>query len=118
MKNNKVRERYLWIKYKITQAVYDKMLAFGKGGCWICKRKPKPGKTLNIDHDHKTMQVRGLLCFFCNKFMVGRRRREHAHLFDTTAAYLRSTKDWRDEVGEKKGEHAVQELRRQTKKRS
>lgn len=89
------RDAYLMRKYSITQAVYDEMLALGDGACWICKKKPKPGKALNVDHDHKTNQVRGLLDWFCNRYMIGRRRREHAHLFDAAAAYLRSTKDWR-----------------------
>jgi hypothetical protein len=71
------------------------MLKHGDGKCWICRKKPKPGKTLNVDHDHKTGQVRGLLDFFCNKFMIGRRRREHAFLFTKSAEYLLATKDWR-----------------------
>lgn len=89
------RDTYLMKKYGITQAVYDNMLKVHAGGCWICDRKPKPGKTLNVDHDHKTLQVRGLLDFFCNKYMIGRRRREHAKLFERAARYLQSTKDWR-----------------------
>jgi hypothetical protein len=78
------------------------MLVHGNGACWICLRKPKPGKNLNVDHEHPRKntpgsggQVRGLLCYFCNKFMVGRRRKEHADMFDRTAAYLRSDTDWR-----------------------
>lgn len=41
--------------------------------CAICK---KPGlafkKRLSVDHNHKTGKIRGLLCFRCNKFRVGR----------------------------------------------
>jgi len=88
------RDRYLRNKYGITEAIYKKMLEVCSGCCWICKRKPKNGP-LNVDHDHKTGQVRGLLCFFCNKFMIGRRRREHVHLFQAAATYLSNTFDWR-----------------------
>lgn len=101
-KRTSKRDKYLKAKYGIDERIYKLMLAHGKGACWICRRKPKPGKHLNVDHEHARKkvpgsggQVRGLLCYFCNKFMVGRRRREHAGLFDRTAGYLRSTKDWR-----------------------
>ena len=85
---------YLRKKYGITEAIYFVMLKVHEGKCWICDRLPKD-KPLNVDHDHKTDQVRGLLCFFCNKFMIGRRRREHAQLFVNAAAYLKSEYDWR-----------------------
>jgi hypothetical protein len=99
------RDKYLLAKYGIDERIYKLMLAHGDGKCWICKRKPKPGKNLNVDHQHlskaekkagvKFGKVRGLLDYFCNKYMVGRRKTEHAELFDRTAAYLRSEKDWR-----------------------
>lgn len=99
------RDKYLKTKYDISLATYNKMLAHGKGACWICKRKPLPGKNLNVDHEHLTKaqkkkglvygKVRGLLDFFCNKYMIGRRKTEHAQLFENAAAYLRSTVDWR-----------------------
>ena len=56
------RDKYLQKKYGITEAVFLKMLALFDGNCWICKKKPKKS-VLNVDHDHKTGQVRGLLCF-------------------------------------------------------
>lgn len=31
--------------------------------CGICGDPPKPGKKLQRDHDHRTSQPRGLLCF-------------------------------------------------------
>ena len=96
------RDLYLTKKYGITEATYFKMAAVHDGACWICLRKPSAGKTLNVDHEHPRKkvpgsggQVRGLLCFFCNKYMIGRRRAEHAILFERAAAYLRLTVDWR-----------------------
>lgn len=99
------RDKYLRAKYGITEAIYFEMVKQGEGGCWICKRKPLPGKALNVDHQHllkaekkagaKFGKVRGLLCFFCNKYLVGRRKSEHAYMFENAAKYLRSDKDWR-----------------------
>lgn len=42
---------------------YDALMAWQGGVCAICGNPPKPGgNRLCIDHDHRTMQVRGLLC--------------------------------------------------------
>ena len=41
-------------------------LAEQGGGCAVCGRPPKEGKSLHVDHDHETGYVRGLLCFSCN----------------------------------------------------
>ncbi len=40
---------------------YDRMLEEQDGGCHICGKKPE-GRALDIDHDHATGKVRGLLC--------------------------------------------------------
>lgn len=45
---------------------YDALLKYQRGGCAICGRKPKT-RRLDMDHDHRTMQVRGLLCVRCNR---------------------------------------------------
>lgn len=102
------RDKYLLAKYGIDEAVYNTMLQYGNGACWICQRKPKPGKNLNVDHEHlikaqkkagiKFGKVRGLLDLFCNKYLIGRRKTKDAMLFERAASYLRSTKDWRDET--------------------
>lgn len=34
--------------------------------CGVCGASPKPGKKLHRDHDHATMELRGLACFQCN----------------------------------------------------
>jgi hypothetical protein len=42
---------------------YDYHLERQGGGCAICGRPPKVGgRRLNVDHDHLTGAVRGLLC--------------------------------------------------------
>ena len=44
---------------------YQQMLAERKGKCDICKRSGFK-QALAVDHNHKTGQVRGLLCSYCN----------------------------------------------------
>ena len=50
----------------ISLGEYDKLNAFRDKGCWICGR---PGKLrgLSVDHNHKTGQIRGVLCNQCNR---------------------------------------------------
>ena len=45
-------------------------IAKAQGGehCAICGTPPK-NKRLNIDHDHNTMRVRGLLCHIHNRLL-------------------------------------------------
>lgn len=51
--------------------LYDVLLEFQGGGCAICGKPPGKRK-LDMDHDHKTMEVRGLLCTTCNRRLTGR----------------------------------------------
>jgi hypothetical protein len=88
------RDKYLRATYGISQKIYLVMLKVGQGACWICLRKPKPGKNLNVDHCHKTGRVRGLLCFFCNRRLLGRGRENPEH-HKRAAEYLMSEHDWR-----------------------
>lgn len=66
------RDKYLRSTYGLTERQYDWLAQKYAGGCHICRRKPKPGKRLAVDHNHKTKVVRGLLCFRCNHRLLGR----------------------------------------------
>lgn len=54
-------------KYKMRSSDYEMMLRDQQGVCAICGAKPQKGKRLDIDHDHETGEVRGLLCGLCNR---------------------------------------------------
>lgn len=92
------RGKYLYKKYGITEADYNRMLKEQKGGCWIC------GKTdgrLNVDHCHikghkkmtpgeKRIYTRGILCFLCNTmFSKFERRKKSRHLLERTVEYFK-----------------------------
>jgi predicted flap endonuclease-1-like 5' DNA nuclease len=51
--------------YGIEPNEYYEMLEKQGHGCAICKAKPTY-RAMNIDHNHKTGKVRGLLCDGCN----------------------------------------------------
>jgi hypothetical protein len=48
---------------------YARRLREQGGGCAICGAKPKT-RRLHVDHDHKTGEVRGLLCHRCNRALA------------------------------------------------
>jgi len=57
-------------------------------GCAICGYAPKPGqRRLNIDHDHTSGTVRGLLCGRCNRGLAF--YRDDHHKLMAAAVYLR-----------------------------
>lgn len=72
----KTRNSYLLRTYGISLADYDTLFILQQGGCKICHKPPKPNKNLHVDHDHKTGEVRGLLCYYCNRRVVGRNNKE------------------------------------------
>jgi len=50
---------------------YDELLKLQGGRCAICRENPNPtSKRLDMDHNHLTMTMRGLLCSRCNRFGV------------------------------------------------
>lgn len=62
------RKANLKRNFGMTLKDYDNMFKKQKGKCAICKSMKFDGKLkyFNIDHDHKTGKVRGLLCRGCN----------------------------------------------------
>lgn len=68
-KNNKDKSREGKLKhlYGITLADYDNMLASQGGVCAICHSdSPGAGGRFQVDHNHATGAVRGVLCNKCN----------------------------------------------------
>lgn len=73
-------------QYGITSAQYDAIAELQEGVCAVCGAAPKPGAYLNVDHDHKTGLVRGLLCWSCNRRVVADHR--DPKLLQSAANYL------------------------------
>lgn len=70
-----LREYHLKRTYGITIQQYNQLLENQKGGCAMCGKTPEEEKrNLAVDHNHKTGEIRGLLCGFCNHRVVGRHR--------------------------------------------
>lgn len=77
-------QRFSALKYRygLAPEQYDAMLAAQGGHCAICPAT-EPGrkrKFFCVDHDHDTGKVRGLLCYACNSFRVGKNTLETAKM--------------------------------------
>jgi hypothetical protein len=59
------RARSLKRLYGISVEEYDRLFAEQDGRCAICSRT-NPSGSLDVDHNHKTGAIRGLLCRRCN----------------------------------------------------
>ena len=75
------RDKYLRKNYGIGVKEYSYLFTQQNRVCAICQHPPKK-RHLCVDHRHvkgykklaenkKALEIRGLLCFRCNKFLVG-----------------------------------------------
>jgi hypothetical protein len=61
------RNSKLKAAYGLTADDVDGRIA-GQGGlCAICGNPPKEGRRLHVDHNHRTGQIRAMLCSLCNQ---------------------------------------------------
>lgn len=82
------RRSMLKRKYGMTEDDYDAMLAAQGGCCPICNATLAE-VVVNVDHDHGTGRVRGILCDRCNR-TLGLFGDDPARL-RSAAAYLRKS---------------------------
>ncbi len=75
------REGHLRRVFDLTGAQYQALLDAQRGGCALCGRAPRNGRSLHVDHNHQTGVVRGLLCFRCNAG-IGQFREDKLRLAD------------------------------------
>ena len=85
----KKNRRYDHVKreYGLTKDQYDAMLEKTEGNCEICST---PVKEPHVDHDHTTGQIRGLLCFACNRLLGD--ASDNQEILKAAIAYLASYK--------------------------
>lgn len=90
-------ERWLKNNYGLTWDEFDLIFATQDGRCAICGGKPRKYR-LSVDHDHKTGEIRGLLCSRCNHKLLGSANDDPARL-RKAADYLEAY-DVREVFGE------------------
>ena len=91
------REYRLKYKFNLSQEDYDRLFVSQGGVCAICGSSPN-GKVLCVDHDHKTGEVRALLCNKCNRGLgyLG----DDSNLLRRAADYIDQHTDDEEEEGE------------------
>lgn len=77
-------------RYGFTLVEYNAMFVAQGGVCAICGAERTDGKRLNIDHDHSTGRIRGLLCDRCN--MVLGSIHDDCELLTNSIKYLQKGK--------------------------
>lgn len=80
-----------WLKtqYGMTVAEYEAMLSAQGNKCRICALPFKARATVGgpeVDHDHATNRVRGLLCHHCNKLLG--HAKDNPQILTNAAYYL------------------------------
>lgn len=79
--------------YGITPEQYSDLMEKQQDCCGVCgKHKSKEKKNFHVDHDHHTGEIRGLLCNYCNRRVIGRLR--DPDLFRKAAQYLDKGTGW------------------------
>lgn len=76
-------------RYGLTNEQLEEMTKQQQGLCAICKSPPKEGRRLDVDHNHITKEVRGLLCNNCNRG-IGHLQ-ENPEILSKAIAYLTGT---------------------------
>lgn len=89
---DKFRDRRFLKKFGITLDEYNKIFEEQNGCCVICeKHQIEFERALAVDHNHKTGEVRGLLCTYCN-MGIGQLN-ENIEVLERAIKYLKKYND-------------------------
>lgn len=66
-----IRSKHLQKKYGITLVEWEVMLHKQGGKCPICgKLQAEAKSTFHVDHNHKTGDIRAIICGYCNRYLM------------------------------------------------
>lgn len=84
------RAGHLRRKYGITEEQYEQLLEAQDRCCAVCKKHESSFPVrLAVDHNHRTGEIRGALCNYCNHRLVG--RHTDPDLLLAVSLYLRNS---------------------------
>jgi hypothetical protein len=87
------RNTRLRYRYHITEDQFHNLIESQDGKCAICQRDIVQVTNMNaqVDHNHKTGEVRGVLCFNCNNGLG--KFKDNPELLQSAIRYLNSKKE-------------------------
>lgn len=91
-KEDKKRDSYYRRTYGIGLSEYNRLRRLQRYACPICERPETVVGRLCVDHDHKTGEIFGLLCNYCNHRVVG--RNHHYPTAERIMKYLKKGTGW------------------------
>lgn len=87
------RKHHLMSTYGISLEQYQDLLKQQDNSCGVCgKHKSEEKKNFHVDHNHETGEIRGLLCNYCNRRVIGRHK--DPEIFRKAASYLDKGTGW------------------------
>ena len=75
------------IKYDLSSEEYTRLVLAQNGVCAVCGKTTPGQRNLDVDHDHTTGEIRGLLCRKCNTALG--LFQENSLITDKATVYLR-----------------------------
>lgn len=71
-------------RYGISLEIFEAILSSQGNVCAVCKES---NKVFCVDHNHKTLKIRGIVCLNCNLRVIGGAR-DKDHLLVNAAEYV------------------------------
>lgn len=82
------RKSQLKQRYNLTPEQHKKLYLIQNGCCIICN-KPIEYNKIQVDHNHKTGKIRGLICFTCNVLLGYLERMKNDGFIEKAEKYLK-----------------------------
>lgn len=86
----KAKDRRLRTRYGITIEQFEEILAAQGNVCAVCKQGDK---VFCVDHNHKTLKIRGIVCLNCNLRVIGGARDKDELLINAAEYVQRNPAD-------------------------
>jgi hypothetical protein len=81
------KKAYIKKYYGLSIEQYEEIFNKFNYQCAICgKHDSLDARSLHVDHDHVTLEIRGVLCYSCNRTLIGNKR--DPSIFRKAADYL------------------------------
>lgn len=89
-KRRRAKNARLISRYGITIEMFEAILESQGNVCAVCKH---PDKVFCVDHNHKTLKIRGIICLNCNLRVIGGARDDDQKLINAAEYVVNNPAD-------------------------